>query len=124
MRAKSILVFASLVIVVALGNAQEVVSVAVSPGSESEIGIVTVRCPTFSWSLIQWAVGYRVAVFEATTANVRGYEAMAAAAVQVPTTVIQEHQMIVQKQQKTIDEPRKQMAELKRKTKSGKQDFN
>jgi len=59
--------------------------VAVSPGSERGVARVSERCPTFSWSSINWAAGCRVAVFEAQTAEVRTYESMALAATPVMT---------------------------------------
>ena len=89
MKGKGVWGFVFLVVLVAWGNGQQIVPVAVSPGSESGVAVVAVRCPTFSWSSIQWAVGYRVAVFEATTAEVAGYEAMAAVATPVLSKEIQ-----------------------------------
>jgi hypothetical protein len=89
MKGKSILGLLSLAVLIMWGNAQEIVPVTVSPGSESGVAVVTQRCPTFSWSSIQWALGYRVAVFEATTAEVTGYEAMAAVASPILTKEIQ-----------------------------------
>ena len=89
MKKGAILCFLFLVLIFSWGNAQEIAPIAVSPGSENGVAVVTQRCPTFSWSSIQWAVGYRVAVFEATTAEVTGYEAMAALATPVLKKEIQ-----------------------------------
>ncbi|MCX6581021.1 MAG: hypothetical protein NT166_12655 [Candidatus Aminicenantes bacterium] len=57
--------------------------VTVSPGSETEVATVWQSCPTFSWSAVEQAASYRVAVFEsvdANVANVATYEGMAAIA--------------------------------------------
>ena len=62
MKGKSVLAFLSLLVFMTWGNAQEKVPVAVSPGSESGVAVVAVRCPTFSWSSIPWAVGYRLSL--------------------------------------------------------------
>jgi len=67
------------------GLAQEIKPVAVSPGSERGVARVSERCPTFSWSAVGWATGYKIAVFEAQTAEVRTYESMALAATPVLT---------------------------------------
>ncbi|HLP46758.1 MAG TPA: tail fiber domain-containing protein, partial [Candidatus Kapabacteria bacterium] len=51
--------------------------VAVSPGSETGVVTVWQSCPTFSWSAVDQAASYRVAVFESVDANVANYETMA-----------------------------------------------
>jgi hypothetical protein len=89
MRRKGWWGFVFLVVFIASANAQDIAPMAVSPGSESGVAVVERRCPAFSWSSVPWAVGYRVAVFEVTTAEVTGYEAMAAAATPVLTKEIQ-----------------------------------
>jgi len=83
MRTKSVLVFLSLIGLVGWGFAQEIKPVAVSPGSEIGVARVSERCPTFSWSALGWAVGYRVAVFETKTAEVKTYESLVLTAVPV-----------------------------------------
>jgi len=55
--------------------------VAVSPGSDaaaSEVSAVRQNCPTFSWSAVDFAASYRIAVFETGDAKVTSYEEMAA----------------------------------------------
>lgn len=52
--------------------------VAVSPGSETEVVSVWQSCPTFSWSAVDQASSYRIAVFEVVDPNVTEYEDMAA----------------------------------------------
>lgn len=68
------------VVLVSLAPAQEIRPVAVSPGVENGIARVGERCPTFSWSAVGWAVRYRVAVFEAGSADAKTYERTALAA--------------------------------------------
>lgn len=50
--------------------------VAVSPGGDSEVAEVWQSCPTFSWSAVEQAKAYRIAVFETTDPKVRSYEDM------------------------------------------------
>jgi hypothetical protein len=57
--------------------------VAVSPGSETEAVTVWQSCPTFSWSAVDQAASYRIAVFESVDANITSYEGMAAMATPV-----------------------------------------
>ena len=52
--------------------------VAVSPGSETEVVSVWQSCPTFSWSAVEQASSYRIAVFEVVDPMVMEYESMAA----------------------------------------------
>jgi hypothetical protein len=68
-----------------LGSAiqTQVVPLAVSPGSERGLAVVGQACPTFSWTAVDWALGYRVAVFQAFGTVVPGYEEMAMGAVPV-----------------------------------------
>ncbi len=57
--------------------------VAVSPGSETGVVIIWQSCPTFSWSSVEQAASYRIAVFESIDANVTNiaaYETLAAMA--------------------------------------------
>jgi hypothetical protein len=67
---------------VVLGSAAQVqiqvVPEAVSPGSEGGVAVVRQDCPTFSWTAVDWALGYRVAVFQAFGTEVAAYEEMAA----------------------------------------------
>jgi len=52
--------------------------VAVSPGSDTEVTAVWQSCPTFSWSAVDQAASYRIAVFEASDPKVPSYADMAA----------------------------------------------
>jgi hypothetical protein len=88
MKAKGALVFLFAIVVLSRGFAQEIKPVAVSPGSERGVARVSERCPTFSWTAIGWAAGYRVAVFAVKTAEARTYESMALAATPILTQEI------------------------------------
>ncbi len=83
MKMKGIFTFLLMMALSGWGLAQEIRPVPVSPGSERGVARVSERCPTFSWSAIVWAAGYRVAVFEAKTAELTSYERMALAAAPV-----------------------------------------
>jgi len=85
MKTKGARVFLSLIVLLTWCFAQEIKPVAVSPGAERGVARVGERCPTFSWSAVGWAAGYKIAVFEVKTAEVRTYESMALAAVPVLT---------------------------------------
>jgi hypothetical protein len=52
--------------------------VAVSPGSDTEVASVWQSCPTFSWSAVDQASSYRIALFEVVDSKVTEYEGMAA----------------------------------------------
>ncbi len=52
--------------------------VAVSPGSDTEAVSIWLSCPTFSWSAVERASSYRVAVFEVVDPKVMEYEDAAA----------------------------------------------
>jgi hypothetical protein len=54
--------------------------VAVSPGSDTEVVSVRQSCPTFSWSAVDQASSYRIAIFEVIDPEVSAYEEMAAMA--------------------------------------------
>ncbi len=68
----------SLVMVLLLyaGEVLGATPVAVSPGSGSEVSIITQECPTFSWSGVEGAVSYNIALFEMHTSRVSTYEEM------------------------------------------------
>ena len=83
MRRKFGIVILFLIVIGGWSFAQEIKPVAVSPGSENEVARVGERCPTFSWSAVGWAASYRVAVFEARTAEIKAFESMALAAIPV-----------------------------------------
>ncbi|MGE5341622.1 MAG: tail fiber domain-containing protein [Candidatus Omnitrophota bacterium] len=51
--------------------------VAVSPGGETEASVVFQTCPTFSWTAVDRAAAYRVAVFNVEDPNLIAYEDMA-----------------------------------------------
>ena len=48
----------------------------ISPGIERGVAKVDQSCPTFSWSGVERASGYRIAVFEAVYTDVLTYEEM------------------------------------------------
>jgi len=50
----------------------------VSPGNESKIAVIEQDCPTFSWTTVDWATGYQVAVFETEVDAKLTYEEIAA----------------------------------------------
>lgn len=52
--------------------------VAVSPGSETELVTVWQSCPTFSWSSVDQAASYKIAIFESVDGKIMPYENMAA----------------------------------------------
>jgi hypothetical protein len=70
-------------LLVVAGTAAQVVPMAVSPGSDRGVALVGQTCPTFSWTAVDWATGYRVAVFEALGVQIPSYEEMAAGMVPV-----------------------------------------
>jgi hypothetical protein len=67
----------------------QVVPQAISPGSERGVALVGQLCPTFSWTAVDWAAGYKVAVFQAFGVQIPSYEEMAAGGVPVLTKEIQ-----------------------------------
>jgi hypothetical protein len=77
------LVFLGLLAVLASAAQTQIVPLAVSPGSERGLAVVGQACPTFSWTAVDWALGYRVAVFQAFGTAVPGYEEMAVGGVPV-----------------------------------------
>ncbi|MDQ1351725.1 MAG: hypothetical protein QG657_2030 [Acidobacteriota bacterium] len=50
--------------------------VAVSPGSETEVVTVWQNCPTFSWSAVDQAASYQLAIFESPDGKIAPYENM------------------------------------------------
>ena len=85
MKKKTLFGFVVLGLWAVLGSAAQtqVVPSAVSPGSERGLAVVGQTCPTFSWTAVDWALGYRVAVFQAFGTAVPGYEEMAVGGVTV-----------------------------------------
>ena len=79
MKKRTLGCFGLLALLVVLGAAAQVVPVAVSPGRTGGMAVVGELCPTFSWTSVDWAVGYRVAVFEALGIGAVSYEQMASA---------------------------------------------
>jgi len=77
MKRRTLVCLGLLGLLVVLGPAAQVVPVAVSPGRAGGVAIVAELCPTFSWTSVDWAVGYRVSVFEALGIGVVSYEQMA-----------------------------------------------
>jgi hypothetical protein len=79
MKKRTLVCFGLLALLVVLGPAAQVVPVAVSPGRTGGMAVVGELCPTFSWTSVDWAVGYRVAVFEALGVGAVSYEQMTSA---------------------------------------------
>ena len=79
MKKRMLVCFVLLGLLVVLGPAAQVVPVAVSPGKTNGVAVVTAPCPTFSWTSVDWAVGYRVTVFEAPGVGAVSYEQLASA---------------------------------------------
>jgi len=77
MKRRTLVCFVLLGLLVVLGPAAQVVPVAISPGRAGGVAVVGELCPTFSWTSVDWAVGYRVAVFEALGVVPVSYEQMA-----------------------------------------------
>jgi len=77
MKKKTLVCFGLLVLLAVLSFADQVVPVAVSPGKAKGVAVVGELCPTFSWTSVDWAIGYRVAVFEALGVAAVSYEQMA-----------------------------------------------
>ena len=77
MKRRTLLCFGLLGLLVVLGPAAQVVPVAVSPGRTGGVAVVADHCPTFSWTSVDWAVGYRIAVFDALGVVAVSYEQMA-----------------------------------------------
>ncbi len=83
MKTRTIIYLLILTMLAISGSASAMDPVAVSPGSDPSTtlrAVIGQGCPTFSWSSMQGAVAYRVAVFEALTADVPAYEDMEAMA--------------------------------------------
>ncbi len=83
------LVFLGLWSVLGSAAQTQVVPTAVSPGSERGVALVGQICPTFSWTAVDWAAGYRLAVFQAFGVQIPSYEEMAAGGVPVLSKEIQ-----------------------------------
>jgi hypothetical protein len=78
MKKKGLLFFGVLVFLISMAYGSQVVPAAISPGSERGVALVAQLCPTFSWTAVDWATGYRVAVFQAFGVQIPAYEEMAA----------------------------------------------
>jgi len=78
MKKGMLLGFLCLAVIVAVGNAQDLVPVAVSPGVENGPAVVRQSCPTFSWTAVSWALTYKVVVFKAAEGETPAYEKIAA----------------------------------------------
>ena len=77
MKRRTLVCFILLGLLVVLGPAAQVVPVAISPGRAGGMAVVAELCPTFSWTSVDWAVGYRIAVFEALGVAAVSYEQIA-----------------------------------------------
>jgi len=58
------------------GSAIAGVPVAVSPGGDGGIAVISQECPTFSWSQVEGAISYQVKVFEMAHGKIGSYEIM------------------------------------------------
>lgn len=74
MNARTTVCFLVIISIAASVGASEVRPVAISPGSDEGIAEVAQGCPTFSWTSVEWALSYRVAVFETNGADILSYE--------------------------------------------------
>jgi hypothetical protein len=79
MKKTTLFIFLAAIVVLSL-NAQEKGPIAISPASDEGIARVGVNSPTFSWTAVEWATGYKVAVFETNGPNVLTYKEMEAIA--------------------------------------------
>jgi len=89
MKRGGLLCFGVLVFLISMAYGDQVVPSAISPGSERGVALVAQLCPTFSWTAVDWATGYRVAVFQAFGVQIPSYEEMAAGGVPVLSKEIQ-----------------------------------
>ncbi len=74
MKKRIILGLLGLALIAVEGNAYDLVPAAVSPGLADGVAVVPQSCPTFSWTSVSWALGYKVVVFEAAGLEVPAYE--------------------------------------------------
>jgi len=86
---KTLLALIVLVFLMSMVYGDQVVPLAISPGSERGVALVGQICPTFSWTAVDWAAGYKVAVFQAFGVQIPSYEEMAAGGVPVLSKEIQ-----------------------------------
>jgi len=77
MKKRTLACFGLLGLWIVIGLAEQVVPVAVSPGRAKGVAVVSELRPTFSWTSVDWAVSYRIAVFEALGVAPVSYEQMA-----------------------------------------------
>ena len=57
---------------------QDLRPILISPGDQGNLSIVEQSCPTFSWTSIPWAVGYKIVVFESDLGSHLSYEEISA----------------------------------------------
>ena len=89
MKRRGLLCLGVLVFLMSMAYGSQVVPTAISPGSERGVALVGQICPTFSWTAVDWATGYKVAVFQAFGVQIPSYEEMAAGGVPVLSKEIQ-----------------------------------
>jgi hypothetical protein len=89
MKSSSLMCFGVLVFLISMTYGSQVVPTAISPGSERGVALVGQLCPTFSWTAVDWATGYKVAVFQAFGVQIPSYEEMAAGGVPILSKEIQ-----------------------------------
>ena len=78
MKHKILFCFLIFTLILSSVHALEKGPVAVSPGSDTGVARIGGSCPTFSWTSVEWAKGYKIAVFQAFSPEVPTYEEMEA----------------------------------------------
>jgi len=78
MKTKTSFCFVVLLVIVSGLNASDKGPAAVSPGSDVGVAVVGENCPTFSWTAVDWALEYKIEVFETASSKAYSYEEMAA----------------------------------------------
>ncbi len=89
MKRSGLMCFGILFFLISTVYGSQVVPTAISPGSERGVALVGQLCPTFSWTAVDWAPGYKLVVFQAFGVQIPSYEEMAAGGVPVLSKEIQ-----------------------------------
>jgi hypothetical protein len=88
MRRKTLSIFVFLALTISVLSASEKAPVAVSPASDLGVAAVGESCPTFSWTAVEGAVGFRLEVFGTVSDMGLSYEEMASVSYPVLTKEI------------------------------------
>jgi len=78
MKPRILFYFMIFALILSSAHALEKGPVAVSPGSDAGVARIGGSCPTFSWTAVEWAACYKIAVFQASSPEVLAYEEMEA----------------------------------------------